>query len=125
MNNEIKLSLNVVLPGNILLSQEQAEALEKVKSAKGFDRFSMEVSEPEGKDKEIIIVSTRRCIPAYQSINITKESYDYMTSSKECPNWANPNDWKNRSIAARLEAHLQRLCDTIGGTSFTYVVFED
>lgn len=125
MNNEVKVSLSIVLPGNTLLSQEQAEALEKVKSAKGFDSFKMEVSEPDNKNREIIEVRTRKSIPASQSINITKESYNYMTSSKEVPNWANPNDWKNRTIAARLEAHLQRLCEFLGGTSFTYVIFED
>lgn len=124
MNNEIKVSLSVVLPGGIMYSQEQAEALEKVKSASGFDSFSMTVEEPDGKDKETIRVKTRKSIPARQSINLTKESYDSMVS-KECPHWANQRDWAARNNKMRLEAHLQKICDSLGGISYNYQVFED
>lgn len=43
MNNEIKVSLSVTLQGSVMLSQEQAKALEKEKVGTGYDTFNMRV----------------------------------------------------------------------------------
>ena len=43
MNNEIKVSLSVTLQGSVMLSQEQAKALEKEKVGTGYDTFSIRV----------------------------------------------------------------------------------
>ena len=58
MNNEIKVSLSVTLQGSVILSQEQAKALEKEKVGTGYDTFNMRVeSLKDGKkDAETITV---------------------------------------------------------------------
>ena len=53
MNNEIKVSLSVVLQGRTMLSQEAAKALEEQGLA-GYDEFNMEVSDAKGQNREEI-----------------------------------------------------------------------
>ena len=45
MNNEIKVSLSITLQGSVMLSQEQAKALEEEKVGTGYDAFSMRVED--------------------------------------------------------------------------------
>lgn len=95
MNNEIKVSLSVVLQGRTMLSQE------------------------------VIQVKTRKSAPASQSLNISKEGYDAMTDKKNVPYWSKAGTWAGMNAKMRLEAHLRRICEGLGGTSYTYQVFED
>lgn len=122
MNNEIKVSLSVTLQGSVMLSQEQAKALEEEKVGTGYDTFNMRV---EGKkDAKTITVKTRKCKPAGQSLNLSMDAYDYMTG-KEAPYFVKPRDWEKLTKKQRLEAHLKRICEELGGVSFTYAVLDN
>lgn len=124
--NEIKVSVSIVLPGSILFTQEEAETLEKEQSSKGFEKHTQVVENPNNrKDKQTIHYQTRKCRTACQSIKIYKESYLYMTGKSSCPEWEKINKWSGMSKKERLESHLQRLTEHLGGISFTYKVFED
>lgn len=119
MNNEIKVSLSVTLQGSVMYSQEQAKALEEEKVGTGYDTFSMRV---EGKkDIQTITVKTRKCKPAGQSLNLSMDAYEYMIG-KEAPYFVKPGDWEKLTKKQRLEAHLKRICEELGGVSFTYAV---
>lgn len=124
MNNEIKVSLSVVLQGRTMLSQEAAKALEEQGLA-GYDEFNMEVSDAKGQSREVIHVKTRKSAPASQSLNISKEGYDAMTDKENVPYWSKEGAWKGMNAKMGLEAHLRRICEGLGGTSYTYQVFED
>lgn len=124
MNNEIKVSLSVVLQGRTMLSQEAAKALEEQGLA-GYDEFNMEVSDAKGQSREVIHVKTRKSAPASQSLNISKEGYDAMTDKENVPYWSKEGAWRGMNAKMRLEAHLRRICEGLGGTSYTYQVFED
>lgn len=124
MNNEIKVSLSVVLQGRTMLSQEAAKALEEQGLA-GYDEFNMEVSDAKGQSREVIHVKTRKSAPASQSLNISKEGYDAMTDKENVPYWSKEGAWKGMNAKMRLEAHLRRICEGLGRTSYTYQVFED
>ena len=124
MNNEIKVSLSVTLQGSVMLSQEQAKALEKEKVGTGYDTFSMRVEGKNGdgkKDAKTITVKTRKCKPAGQSLNLSMDAYEYMIG-KEAPYFVKPRDWEKLTKKQRLEAHLKRICEELGGVSFTYAV---
>lgn len=127
---EIKVSLNIKLPGRVMLSQESADSLEKL----GLHGYSMNrmVVEWENK-KDIINFKTRNCVPAVQSINISKEAYEYMTAKDKrkdkdgvnCPSFSTPQKWFPLSRKERLEAHLKEIATSRGGVLMNYCVFED
>ena len=126
--NEIKLNLNIVIPGRQLLSAK--ECAENPKESFEKQVVRVESVKPDKKKKkyiktvEYLDIHVRKCRTASQSINMTKEAYDYMVS-KECPYFAKPKDWARMSKVKRLEAHLEETCKALGGISYTYQVFED
>lgn len=126
MNNEIKVSLSITLQGSVMLSQEQAKALEEEKVGTGYDAFSMRVEglKKGKKDAETITVKTRKCKPAGQSLNLSMDAYEYMIG-KEAPYFVKPRDWERLTKKQRLEAHLKRVVEGLGGVSFTYTILDN
>lgn len=124
--NEIKVSLSIVLQGSIMYSQEQAKALEEEKVGTGYDTFNMRVEglKDGKKDAKTITVETRKCKPANQSLNLSVDAYDYMIG-KEAPYFVKARDWERLTKKQRLEAHLKRICEELGGVSFTYAVLDN
>ena len=125
--DDVKLNLNIILPGSIMLSSRECE-----ENPKNYEKqvIRVETIKQDKKKKkpikfvEYLDIYVRKCRTASQSINLTKQAYDYMTS-KECPYFAKPKDWARMSKIKRLEAHLEETCKALGGISFTYQVFED
>lgn len=126
MNNEIKVSLSITLQGSVMLSQEQAKALEEEKVGTGYDAFSMRVEglKKGKKDAETITVKTRKCKPAGQSLSLSMDAYEYMIG-KEAPYFVKPRDWERLTKKQRLEAHLKRIVEELGGVSFTYTILDN
>lgn len=127
MNNEIKVSLSATLQGSVILSQEQAKALEKEKEGTGYDTFNMRVEGKKSdgkKDVQTITVKTRKNKPASQSLNLSMDAYNYMVSN-EAPYFVKPRDWERLTKKQRLEAHLKRIVEELGGVSFTYAVLDN
>lgn len=125
--NEIKVSLSIVLQGSTMYSQEQAKALEEEKEGTGYDTFFMRVEGKKSdgkKDVQTITVKTRKCKPAGQSLNLSMDAYNYMVSS-EAPYFVKPRDWERLTKKQRLEAHLKRIVEELGGVSFTYAVLDN
>ena len=120
MNNTVKVNLSIKLPGSVMLSQQAAE-----NTPNSFNEFKIEVSGPKGEDREVLTVQTRKCAPASQSLNISKDAYDAMIDKELCPCWSKAGTWAGMNAKMRLEAHLQKICESLGGTSYTYQVFED
>ena len=139
--NEIKLNLSIVLPGRILLSKEEClkttretitdksgkkkTVIKVIEDYSKMNKHSMKVRGVKKSDSETITFFTRKSIPATQSINMTKESYDYMTDRNSCPPWSKQSKWNTMSKKERLESHLQRTTEHLGGISYTYQIFED
>ena len=127
MNNEIKVSLSVTLSGSVMYSQEQAKALEEEKVGTGYDTFNMRVEGKKSdgrKDVQTITVKTRKSKPASQSLNLSMDAYNYMVSN-EAPYFVKPRDWERLTKKQRLEAHLKRICEELGGVSFTYAILDN
>lgn len=124
--NEIKVSLSIVLQGSIMYSQEQAKALEEEKVGTGYDTFNMRVEglKDGKKDAKTITVETRKCKPANQSLNLSVDAYNYMIG-KEAPYFVKARDWERLTKKQRLEAHLKRIVEGLGGVSFTYAVLDN
>lgn len=143
--NEIKLNLSIELPGSTMLSKEEClkttrKVIEKkTKAGKIYkktievevedwdkmEKHSMRVANINGTNPEIITFHTRKYKPATQSLSMSKEAYEYMIDKDSCPSWSKPGKWAAMSEKERLEAHLQRTVEYLGGISYTYQVFED
>lgn len=124
--NEIKVSVSILLPGSILFTQEEAETLEKEQPNSGFEKHTQVVENPKNrKDRQVIHYQTRKCRPASQSVKLCKEAYLHMIDKSACPEWMKISKWAAMSKKERLESHLQKLTEHLGGISFTYKVFED
>lgn len=144
MNNEIKVSLNISLQGRVMLSKDeclkttQKEIVKKnnktgksykkiitevVEDLSKMDKSTIKVSE-NGRNNEVLTIYTRKCKPATQSINLYKDTYDYMIS-KECPEWCKVGVWNQMGKKAKLEAHLKKIAEHLGGKLESYQIFED
>lgn len=143
--SEIKLSLSVELQGRTMFSKEeclkttQKVVEKKTKTGKVYkktfeiqvenwdkmSRHTMQVTGPNNSSPETITFHTRKTKPATQSLNMSKEAYEYMIDKHSCPSWSKPSKWTAMSKKERLEAHLQRTVEHLGGVSYTYQVFED
>lgn len=145
MDTSIKVNLSIVLKGSTMLSRQEClktthKVIEKkTKTGKIYkktievevedwdkmEKHTMRVAETNGANPEIITFHTRKCKPAKQTLNISKEAYEYMIDKDSCPSWSKPGKWAAMSKKERLEAHLQRTVEHLGGISYTYQVFED
>ena len=138
---EIKVNLSVVLPGSTMLSKEEClKTIQKVITTKTgkkklvvkevedwnkMDSHSLKVSDKNGANTEIITFHTRKSKPATQSMNISKEAYNYMIDKNACPEWSKQSAWNKMDKEERLKSHLQRTMEYLGGISYSYQVFED
>lgn len=143
--SEIKLSLSIELQGSTMFSKEEClkttrKVIErKTKSGKVFKKTiyvqtedldkmtkgSVRITDKNGKNPEIITFHTRKCKPATQTINISKEAYEYMISKDSCPPCFKPREWSTMNKKERLEVHLKRTVEYLGGTSYSYQIFGD
>lgn len=139
--SEIKLSLSIELRGSTMFSKEKClkTTQETITTKNGrkrtvtkvvedwdkMEKHTMRVTDTNGTNPEIITFHTRKCKPATQSLNMSKEAYEYMIDKDSCPSWSKPGKWAAMSEKERLEAHLQRTVEHLGGVSYTYQVFED
>lgn len=126
MNYSPKISLTIELEGSTLVRKSEPEIIKCILTKRDFEPNK----KWKGKDGLKIVRNARFkhypliTKPASHHINICTEAYRYMTSN-ECPYWAKPKIWAMMSETQRLEAHLQRICEHVGGKSFTYEVLED
>lgn len=117
MNNDTKVRLNIVLQGDTMLSQEDAEALEKKKAGTGFYKFSLRLG------KKIFTIRARKTYDATQTLNLSIDAYNYMTGD-EAPYFVKPGNWKRLNKKQRLEMHLERITQSVKGLSFTYTILD-
>lgn len=132
---EIKVSLKVTLQGRVPFSQEECLKTTKTyftnKKGKKVWRLDTVVDKSKTElntfkvDKEIVHFVTRKCKPAYQQINLDVDQYKYMISTSDNPVGCTPSKWKRMHTKERLEYHLKGICEALGGTGYSYYIFED
>ena len=126
MNYSPKISLTIELEGSTLVRKSEPEIIKCILTKRDFEPNK----KWKGKDGLKIVRNARFkhysliAKPASQHINMNVEAYEYMTSG-ECPSWVKPKIWAAMTTTQRLEAHLQRTCEHVGGKSFTYKILED
>ena len=133
MNNETKILLTINLEGGTL--QKGEPEVKKYYLTKK-DLFPNQKFK-NGTGNKVIRSGKYTHIPTTQStaqqvIKMTKDAYNYMTST-EVPSWFVPfkplkprtKEWSNLTPTQRLELHLARTCRHLRGKSFSYKIIED
>ena len=126
MNHSPKISLTIELEGSTLVRKSEPEIIKCILTKRDFEPNKKWKSKDglkvvrKGAFKHYPLIAK----PVNQHINISVGAYKYMTSN-ECPYWAKPKIWAMMSETQRLEAHLQKTCEHVGGKSFTYEILGD
>lgn len=123
MTSDIKVNLNITLPGRTMLSEK--ECSKSPKESYYYSRISYETLVGRGKVvRKTEHLQLRKAVPAIKSLNLSKEAYINMTESY-IPKEIERKKWKSMSHKSRLEANLKELVEDMGGISFSYVIFDD
>lgn len=122
--NDLKLSVKILLPGGMMVTQDESRHLEKTNLEEEINTPKMKVVDKNGNFRWVHY-STKWGKPTMQCINMTREAYSYMRSFESCPPSVKPHVWKSTQPSQRLEYHLGLVCLSLGGKGFSYEVFED
>lgn len=95
MDNIIKLSLSIILPGSVLDSRANKNV-----------------------PKNILKVKSKS---AKQVINITKEAYDYFISNEKP--YGFKGSWDKQSINQKINWHANRIAQYLGGSLESFQIF--
>lgn len=133
--SEIKLNLSIETPGRAMFRENEClKKIERHLKRNGKTRLLIDtVYDSDKTEKNILVLDkgdvytyhTRKCIPARQIVNISKEAYTYMVGNDSTPSHITHKAWIGMSKKERLQTHLKMIADDLGGTSYTYKVFED
>lgn len=146
---DTKLRLSLSVRGAQLLSPQ--ECGKNSKASYDVQVIPVEFRTKKGNiQKENVVVKTRKQRLVKQSINLSRDAYNYMIDPQTPPNEGlnkkvivkkvigkNPNGkpikaskestvWaEHYTEEQRLKWHLDRLADSLGAVKYTYEIFED
>jgi hypothetical protein len=139
-----KIRLSIILPGSVLLSQEETCKLQtrtvktnsgkpKVENGKivteevlipdksKFSNFEIKVMD-KGKP-ETIKVSVRKSKPATQVISLSEEAYENFIDPTYTP-YKFKGVWKALTDNQRIQWHCQQIAEAMGGRLDSFVVLD-
>ena len=130
---EPKLSLILVLPGSIMVSQQVAEnkpeelTEENKMLLKGY-------KSKKDKSPEVIAFRTRKSIPARQVLKMSQETYEAMLEESTSPKYNKIvakvkgkliRVWDTMSEDARIKKHCELIAHDMGAIDFSYNILGD
>ena len=130
---EPKLSLILVLPGSIMVSQQVAE--NKPEELTEEQKVSFKSYKPKkGKSLEVITFRTRKSIPARQVLKMFQEAYEAMLGEPTSPKYNKIvarvkgkfiRVWDTMSEDARIKKHCELIAHDMGAIDFSYNILGD
>lgn len=139
--SEIKIRLNLVVPGATMLSTSDCVKMSK-KEAYEHSTVAIKTFVKKGKntkvEKNILRIDTRKSTPARQNISMSKEAYEYMIQEAPLPKYnkrvkvqlpdgkkGNKSLWETMTIDQKLKAHFDLIASDFNAISYSYNVLED
>lgn len=114
---EVKVSATFFIPGRKTYSEKQCEENPKLLQDEHITIY-------DGKKKKNITyhykIKTQE--PALQRINLSQESYTYLTTTK--PSFIPNKEWNNLSKKKRLEKQLVVISENFNGVLKEFEIFE-
>lgn len=130
---EPKLSLTLVLPGSIMVSQQVAENKPEELTEEHKVLFKSYKSKKD-KSPEVITFRTRKSIPAKQVLKMTQEAYEAMLEESTSPKYNKViakikgkliRVWDTMSGDARIKKHCELIAHDMGAIDFSYNILDD
>lgn len=123
MNNQIKILLNIQgIEGRTLHFLGKKKVKWSITKRDIYHEYKGKDADKEVR-KGYFYMKDVEQIPCQQTIKLTQDAYDYMTSS-ERPEWYK-GFWNKLNRRQKLEVHLQRICGDRHGSKFSYSILED
>lgn len=146
---EPKVNLSLSIPGAIMLTQEECD--KDPKKNYNIETITVKSKAKKGKThKENITIRTRKNRVVKQSMNISKEAYDYMTAANQPPTEklakklivtkivGKDKNGKPKKIATestvwaaqfnavkRLDWHMARIAESLGAIDYKFEILDD
>lgn len=145
---EVKVRLSMSVPGAQMLSSQECD--KNPKDSYNAEAIMVEFVTKKGKlHKENITVKTRKNRLVKQSLNISKEAYDYMTAADQPPTerlakkvyltkvvgkgkngkpkkvTTESTVWAQMSPMKRLNWHMARTAESLGAVDYQFEVLDD
>lgn len=114
---DTKINLVVALPGNVAIDKTNYSLENEESNKENLYPYKVKVNKV---DKTIWL---KKRIPAYQSINISRDAFDYMV--KNAIEGYGTKAYIKLSIDKRVELHLTELAKALGGKIASFTIFED
>lgn len=130
---EPKLSLILVLPGSIMISQQVAENKPEELTEEHKMLFKSYKSKKD-KSPEVITFRTRKSIPARQVLKMSQEVYKAMLEESTSPKYDKViakvkgkliRVWDTMSEDARIKKHCELIAHDMGAIDFSYNILDD
>ena len=130
---EPKLSLILVLPGSIMISQQVAENKPEELTEEHKMLFKSYKSKKD-KSPEVITFRTRKSIPARQVLKMSQEAYKAMLEESTSPKYDKViakvkgkliRVWDTMSEDARIKKHCELIAKDMGAIDFSYNILDD
>ena len=117
--DNVKVSATFVLPGRTLIAEKSISEKDTITYHEEIVYFFY------NKKRNTIILKLRDGKPSIQKMNITLESYNYMTSDEGRIEPMSKGMWKQLSKAKRVKLHLIEIGKSINGKLLEFNIFED
>lgn len=145
---EVKVRLSMSVPGAQMLSEQ--ECSKNPEENYNIKVIPVKIKTKKGKLKKSITIATRKCKLVKQSLNISKEAYDYMTAADQPPTErlakklyiyktvgkqknGKPKKIKLETTAwahqfnsiKRLDWHMAQIATSLGAVDYQFEILED
>lgn len=116
---------------------------ELVPDASKMEHHEIRITDKNNKLSDVISYATRGFKPATQVLQISREAYDYYISSEVPEGYRFPKEfkanktllrkgisiasqaWNTQTDQQKLEWHLHRICESLGGKMSEYTIYKD
>lgn len=125
---DVKVSAGFILQGSVLPAEPPCSKKGKKKKRKKEEKKSEILYRQEIihlKNKKPIVINLREPIPAKQSLHLSTEAYNTMTSVDNPVEGMKVYEWKKLTPNKRVKYHLQVIAESLNAKLESFTVLDD
>ena len=125
---DVKVSASFILQGSVLPAEPPCSKKGKKKKGKKEEKKNEILYRQEIihlKNKKPIVINLREPIPTKQSLHLSTEAYNTMTSVDNPVEGMKVYEWKKLTPNKRVKYHLQVIAESLNAKLESFTVLED